>query len=35
MRVTCTIQDGQIWVADADQSVAIEPAVLRSPPAAG
>ena len=35
MRVTCTIQDGQIWMADADQSVAIEPAVLQSPPAPG
>jgi len=35
MRVTCTIQDGQIWMADADQSVAIEPAVLQRPPAPG
>jgi uncharacterized protein YaeQ len=35
MRVTCTIQDGQIWMADSQQSVAIEPAVLQSPPAPG
>jgi uncharacterized protein YaeQ len=35
MRLTCTIQGGQIWMADADQSVAIEPVVLQSPPALG
>jgi uncharacterized protein YaeQ len=33
MRLTCTIQNGQIWVADPQQSVAIEPAVLKKPPA--
>jgi len=33
MRLTCTIQDGQIWVADSQESVAIEPAVLKKPPA--
>jgi uncharacterized protein YaeQ len=32
MRLTCTIQDGQIWVADSQQSVAIEAAVLKKPP---
>jgi uncharacterized protein YaeQ len=32
MRLTCTIQDGQIWVADSQQSVAIEPTVLKKPP---
>ena len=35
MRLTCTVQDGQIWMADADQSVAIEPTILQSPPAPG
>jgi uncharacterized protein YaeQ len=35
MRVTCTIQDGQIWMADSARSVAIEPSVLRSPAAPG
>jgi uncharacterized protein YaeQ len=35
MHLTCTIQDGQMWVADREQSVAIEPAVLRSPPSTG
>jgi uncharacterized protein YaeQ len=35
MQLTCTIQDGQIWVADREQSVAIEPAVWQSPPAPG
>lgn len=35
MRLTCTIQDGRIWVANPEDSVAIEPAVLRSPPAPG
>jgi uncharacterized protein YaeQ len=35
MRLTCTIQGGQIWMADAEQSVAIEPVVLQSPPARG
>ena len=35
MRLTCTIQDGQIWVADSQHSVAIEPVVLQSPPAPG
>ncbi len=35
MQLTCTIQDGQIWVADGQQSVAIEPTVLQSPPAPG
>jgi len=30
MRLQCTIQGGQIWVADAEQSVTIEPAVLKS-----
>jgi hypothetical protein len=35
MHLTCTIQDGQIWVADREQSVAIEPAVLWTPPPAG
>src|SRR5712691_10845900 len=35
MQLTCTIQDGQIWVADSQQSVAIEPAVRQSPPASG
>ena len=34
MQLTCTIQDGQIWMADPQQSVAIEPAILKSPPAA-
>lgn len=35
MRLTCTLQEGQIWLADADRSVAIEPVVRRGPPAAG
>ena len=35
MQLTCTIQDGQIWMADSQQSVAIEPAVRQSPPAPG
>jgi uncharacterized protein YaeQ len=35
MHLTCTIQDGQIWVADGEQNVAIEPTVLQSPPAPG
>ena len=34
MQLTCTIQDGQIWMADPEQSVAIEPAILKTPPAA-
>ena len=34
MQLTCTIQDGQIWMADPQQSVAIEPAILKTPPAA-
>ena len=34
MRLTCTIQDGQIWLADSEVTVAIEPAVLKKPPAA-
>jgi uncharacterized protein YaeQ len=29
--VQCTMQDGQIWVADSEQSVAIEPEVLKPP----
>jgi hypothetical protein len=29
------MQDGQIWVADSERSVAIEPAVLKRPPAPG
>jgi uncharacterized protein YaeQ len=33
MRLTCTIQDGQIWLADSEVTVAIEPAVLKKPPA--
>ncbi len=32
MRLTCTIQDGQVWVADSAASVAIEPALWRRPP---
>ena len=31
MRLHCTMQDGQMWVADSERSVAIEPQVLRSP----
>jgi uncharacterized protein YaeQ len=31
MRLTCTIQDGQIWMADSGLSVPIELAVLKSP----
>ena len=34
MQLTCTIQDGQIWMADPQQSVAIEPAILKTPPVA-
>jgi uncharacterized protein YaeQ len=33
MRLHCTMQGGQLWVADSEQSVAIEPAVWRSPSA--
>ena len=32
MRLQCTMQDGQIWVADSEQSVAIELEVLKPPP---
>lgn len=35
MRLQCTLQNGQIWVADSERSVAIEPEVLKGPPAAG
>jgi len=35
MRLHCTMQGGQLWVADSERSVAIEPAVWRSPPAPG
>ncbi len=35
MRLHCTMQDGQIWVADSKRSVAIEPEVLKGPPAPG
>ena len=35
MRLHCTMQDGQMWVADSERSVTIEPEVLRSPPAPG
>ena len=35
MRLHCTMQDGQIWVADSERSVAIEPQLLKGPPAAG
>ena len=31
MRLHCTMQDGQIWVADSEQSVAIELEVLKRP----
>jgi uncharacterized protein YaeQ len=31
MRLDCTIQGDHIWVADAEQSVAIEPVTLKSP----
>lgn len=30
MQLQCTIQDGQIWLADADRRVEVEPSVLRS-----
>jgi hypothetical protein len=33
MRLDCTIQGDHIWMADAEQSVAIEPVTLKSPPA--
>jgi uncharacterized protein YaeQ len=33
MRLDCTIQGDQMWVADGGQSVAIEPAIWRTPPA--
>jgi len=32
MRLQCTMQDGQIWVADSERSVAIVPEVLKRPP---
>ena len=35
MRLTCTIQDGQVWIADSQQSVAIELATWKQPPEAG
>jgi hypothetical protein len=35
MQLTCTIQDGQIWVADRTQSVAIAPRTLLTPPSTG
>ena len=35
MRLHCTMQDGQMWVADSERSVAIEPEVLKGPPTAG
>jgi uncharacterized protein YaeQ len=35
MQLTCTIQDGQIWMANSLLSVAIEPTVRQSPPAPG
>jgi uncharacterized protein YaeQ len=31
MRLDCTIQGDHIWVADAEQNVAIEPVTLKSP----
>jgi uncharacterized protein YaeQ len=31
MRLQCTMQGGQIWMADAERSVTIEPVVLKSP----
>jgi len=30
MQLQCTVQDGQIWLADADRRVEVEPAVLRA-----
>lgn len=33
MQLHCTLQAGQIWMADAERSVAIEPAILKRPPA--
>jgi uncharacterized protein YaeQ len=35
MRLHCTMQDGQMWVADSERSVAIEPQLLKGPPTAG
>lgn len=31
MRLQCTIQDGQVWIADADASVQVEPSLLFEP----
>jgi uncharacterized protein YaeQ len=31
MRLNCTIQDGQIWLADGAESVLVEPVTLKSP----
>ena len=33
MQLNCTIQDGQIWMADADKSVHVELATVKAPPA--
>jgi uncharacterized protein YaeQ len=34
MQLNCNIQDGQLWLADAQNSVMIEPEVLQAPAAA-
>ena len=34
MNLNCTIQDGQLWLADENNSVMVEPVVLQSPVAA-
>lgn len=34
MQLNCTIQDGQIWLADAVNSVLVEPVVLQAPESA-
>jgi len=33
MQLNCTIQDGQVWMADEDKSVHVELETLKSPPA--
>ena len=32
MELQFTIQDGQIWVADAERRVELDPAILKAPP---
>jgi uncharacterized protein YaeQ len=35
MQLNCTIEDGQVWLADAEQRVQVDLSVTKAPPAAG